>query len=138
MRLLDDCLALTRELKELDEKIFELKTTMLSPKGQIITGMPRSGGPNGNKADDYMVRLERLEERKKRAKGKREKVWNEAVAIFQKKHIKGEYVELMKLRFYRGLQWKQCCAPMCEKYPTQSWNINKIFRVYRQILRIER
>lgn len=138
MQKLDECLALTRELKEIDEDILELKTTMVSPKGQIITGMPRGGSPVGNKADDYMVRLERLEEKKKRKTGKREKLWNEAVAVFQKNHIKSEYVELMKYRFYSGLQWKVCCDLMCEKYPTQNWNINKTFRAYRQILRIDR
>ena len=138
MQKLDECLSLTRDIKELDEQILELKTKALSPKGQIITGMPRGGGSNGNPADYYLDRLGIVEARKKRKLAEREAAWQEVVNTCEKANVKKEYIELLQYRFYHGKQWKQCCALMCEKYPDENYNINKVFRVYRKILRISR
>lgn len=134
MSKLDECLAKTRKLKEIDEDILDLRSCAASPKNQVITGMPR-GGAGGNQHENYICRLERLEARRSKIASDREKAWNEAIRIISVDGIKVEYIELLKHRFYLGYKWEKCCKIMCKLYPESNWNMNKVFRVYRQILR---
>ena len=138
MRKLDECLMLTREIKEIDEKIMELQTVALSPRGQIITGMPKCAGGTSSGYDTYLESIEQLEKKRSRKMKKRESIWGEVTELLQKTNIKHENVQLMQYRFCKGLQWKQCCAIMCRTYPEQNWNMNKVFRVYRKVIRITR
>lgn len=134
MKTLDDCLEETRKLKEINEQIAELKARTMSPKNQIITGMPRSGG-GGNQNESYIVKLERLEARRDKIRARRAALWASIATACNDKKIKPEYISLLRHRFFKGLQWNKCCKLMCEEYPDSSWNMNKVFRVYRQILR---
>lgn len=135
MQILEDCLEKTRKIKKVEEQIAELRERAMSPKNQLITGMPR-GGAGGNQSESYMVKLERLEDRRKRLIRQRDELWEEIIyTIDAKGEVKEEHVSLLQYRFFKGLQWKKCCALMCQKYPESSWNMNKVFRVYRQILR---
>lgn len=134
MRNLDDCLEKTRKIKEIEEQIEELKSRVMSPKNQVITGMPRGGG-GGNQSESYIVKLERLEVRKKKTEEERNELWHKITAALCEKSVKATYIQLLQYRFYYGMQWKKCCKLMCEKYPEGHWNMNKVFRVYRQIIR---
>lgn len=129
---LEECLKVTREIKEVDELIEELQERAMSPKSQKITGMPR-GGSIGSQNEDYLVKKERLLKDKDRLMQKRKEIWNKAYSILKAKGVKGEYIYLMQLRFYNGLNWNKCCDVMNKKYPDANWNINKIFRTYRNI-----
>lgn len=132
MQKLDDCLSKTRKIKEIEERITELRESVMSPKNQLITGMPR-GGAGGNQSESYIVKLERLEDRRKKLIRQRDELWEEI--IYTLGEAKEEYIALLQYRFFKGLQWKKCCTLMCNKYPDSGWNMNKVFRVYRQILR---
>ena len=134
MQKLDDCLDKTRKLNDVEEQIAELKERAMSPKNQLITGMPR-GGAGGNQSDSYIVKLERLEAKRVQIRKERAVLWNECVLALNEKEIKPEYISLLHYRFFRGLPWKKCCTEMCEEYPKGHWNMNKVFRVYRQVLR---
>lgn len=132
--LLDDCLEKTRKIKDIEEEIEELRERAMSPKSQTITGMPR-GSTGANQSDSYIVKLERKEARQKRLIRERDELWEEATKALDAKEVKREYVILLHYRFFKGLPWKKCCTMMCKKDPDGNWNMNKVFRVYRQILR---
>lgn len=130
--LLEQCLDKTRIIKELDEQIAELRARATSPKNQIITGMPRGGG-GGNQSERYMERLERIEARRNKVCTERNVMWCRLEECLH--HESPEYRTLLKYRFYYGLRWKACCDKLKETYPNSKWNMNKVFRIYRQILR---
>lgn len=134
MQRLDECLKLARKIREIDEQIVEIKTRAMSPKSQIITGMPKGSGFLGSCTDEYIAKLERLEAEKKRRVKERSLLWTETVDILLKENVHHEHIQLLKYRFFCGLPWKQCCTLMCKNYADSGYNINKIFRVYRAIL----
>lgn len=128
------CLELIKKIKEKNELILEIKYRTLSPKNQIISDMPRGGGMKTNVMDDYLVKVERLQQTKETFQNLLEHEWNNAVKTLEKIGVKDrETVELMKLRFYYGLPWEKCADKMQERYPDGRWNTNKCFRVYRDI-----
>lgn len=134
MQELDNCLEYTRDIKAKDEIILEIRYRTLSPKNQIITDMPKGGGGNSNLMDSYLVKIERIERSKDALKEKRKLEWEKAKAKFNDTGItNAETVELMRLRFCCGLSWKKCALKMKELYPESKWNINKCFRVYRDV-----
>ena len=114
MQKLDECLEKTKKLKELEEQITELKDRAMSPKNQVITGMPR-GGAGGNQSDSYIVKLERLEARKSKLTRERDELWEEITHSLENKGVKSEHVILLQYRFFKGLQWRKCCTKMCER-----------------------
>lgn len=135
MRELDTCLDIIKEIKEKDETIQELRYRTMSPKSQVITDMPKGGGAHVNALDNYMVKLERTIKAKERLQEKLDYEW--AIAKFSLTHYgitKSDTIELLRLRFYRGLPWKKCSMEMQKTYPDSGWNINKCFRVYRAVL----
>lgn len=135
MKLLDVCLELKRELNDIEEEIEEVRLLAKHPKAQRITGMPRGGGI-GNQAESYILKLEKLEDDKTLKKNKLRDTWVEAKTILKSHDARTEYIYLMWLRFYCGYQWKICNDIMKDKYPSQNWNINKCFRVYRSIVKM--
>lgn len=132
--LLDECLEKTRDIKDIEEEIEELRERAMSPKNQVITGMPR-GSAGGNQSDSYMVKLERKEAKQKRLIRERDELWEEVTKALNAKEVKREHVILLQYRFIKGYPWKKCCSIMCKRYPDDNWNMNKVFRVYRQVLR---
>ena len=134
MQKLDECLAKTRRIKELEEEIEEIRERAMSPRNQIITGMPRSSGGQ-NQSESYIVMIERREAAIDRLTKNRDQLWDETVDFLRGKNVNHVYIMLLRYRFYCGLPWQKCCDLMCEEDPTGKWNINKVFRVYRSILR---
>lgn len=130
--LLEQCLDKTRIIKELDEQIAELRARATSPKNQIITGMPRGGG-GGNQSERYMERLDRIEARREKARAERSSLWNNIADRME--GMNTEYYSMLRFRFYHGLRWNAVCDNLKETYPNSKWNMNKVFRIYRQILR---
>ena len=130
--LLEQCLDKTRIIKELDEQIAELRARATSPKNQIITGMPRGGG-GGNQSERYMERLERIEARRRKVALDRGILWNKVLDLLAFENT--EYHTMLWCRFFRGMRWNAVCDFLKENYPNSKWNMNKVFRIYRQILR---
>lgn len=121
------CLSLRKQIKEINEKIYEFQLKMMSPKNQIITGMPHAKGNNDVAADRYLIRLEELETTKKALIEEINTLWRDISVIFEKHDIKPYIIELFFLRFYKGLSWKVCAK-------RKQWNENKCFRIYRSTL----
>lgn len=134
MQELDACLEKARDIQAKTELILEIKSRTMSPKNQIISGMPRGGGDNSNAMDDYLIRLERLTKAKVRLQKTLDKEWETAVNKIKKRGMgRADTIELMRLRFYCGLSWKKCAQKMQKTYPNDRWSTNKCFRVYRKV-----
>ena len=125
---LDECLSVSKKLKKIDEDITELKCRNSAPKNQIITDMPKGGGSLINNLDSYLIKLEKLEKRRKRVQFQLDMAWNVAEQALKDIGVTDpQAIQLMKYRFYNGLAWKKCSMKM-------QWTLNKCFYVYRSIL----
>ncbi len=134
MRGFDECLELTRKIKEKEELICELKARVFTPRNQVISDMPRGGGGE-NEIEKYIIKLEKLETLVKRLKDKRNDKWHLIIVSMSNCGImEKETVNLLHLRFYNGLSWEVCSKRMHGLYPDGKWNLNKCFRVYRSVL----
>lgn len=126
MKELDECLKAKREIDDINEKIDTLRAAILSPKNQVITGMPR-GGNNDNAIERYLLKVEKLEKRRTTLINYQLERWE----LIEDKNLPEQEQRLLFLRFMLGYSWKKCCARLHEEYG--GWNIDKIFRVYRSI-----
>ena len=126
------------EMKEnfskIDDKILEIKARVEAPKNQVITGMPRGHGENVNAFDSYLIKLERYEQKKRIKEQQLLELWQVAKDLLSENDIKKENIALLRLRFYKGYQWKVCAKIMAKDYPDSRWNINKCFREYSRVL----
>ena len=135
MRELDECLELSRLIRDKQERIYELKVRISTPKNQILSDMPRGGGCCGNDIENYIVKLEKLEALVKDIQKKLNGKWRYVNTLMQKRNITDcETIMLLSLRFYKGLSWNKCAELMQNRYPTSKWNLNKCFRAYRKVL----
>lgn len=136
MHELDTCLEIVRDIRAKDESILTIRYRTMSPKNQVLTGMPIGGGGGKSTAmDNYLIRVEKLNKAKERLQKQLDCEWNNVVGIFADHGITdAEMIALMQYRFYFGYPWKKCSAKMQEEYPKGRWNINKCFRTYRDIL----
>lgn len=129
---LNQCLCLNREKQKIIDKLEELKSTAYYPRKQNISDMPKCGGESINHIDAYVIKRERLEHDIFLINNQISQCWR----IVCKK-IKGiaskEETDMLRMRFRLGWQWKKCALEMQKKYGTQ-WNINMVFRTYRQLL----
>ena len=131
---LDECLDLARMIKEKDEVLIELKSRVMSPKGLIVSDMPKGGGSPMNTMDEYLIKKERIKKAKKRLEERLDAKWECVVNILKACGVDSETIHLMKFRFYCGLSWKKCTAAIKEEYPDGRWNANKCFSAYRGVL----
>ena len=127
MKELNDCLILTRKIEEVHTKLYELRVAALSPKSQVITGMPHGSGGD-NAIERYLVKCEKLEKRKEKLEQARSELWNTVLEKAKKANVSEQNMFLLELRFIEGSSWKHCAVVMNKKYG--KWNINKVFRVY--------
>lgn len=130
MKELNECLNTKRQIDEINEKICKLKAIILSPKNQVITGMPR-GGNSENAVEKYMIKVEELEDKKRRLAKYQMEQWHYIQTRAENAHISYENIRLLFLRFCMGYSWKRCTRQMQEEYG--NWNINKVFAIYRKI-----
>lgn len=133
MKELDICLNIREQINDVEEKIAELKTATTSPKGQVISDMPRSGRI-GNPIEDYIIRLEKLEQKKLRLEHRLKEKWGNAYIILNNSNVPNKSIKLLYYRYAKGLSWKDCVQKMKELYPNDLWNENKAFRLNRQAL----
>lgn len=133
MRELDVCLDIRNKINDVDEEIEMLKAVATSPSGQVLSDMPRSGRI-GNAIEDYIIRLEKLEQKRMRLEYKLKKAWSNAFIILHNSNAPNKSIKLLYFRYTKGLSWKECVEKMRELYPNELWNENKIFRLNRQAL----
>ena len=128
------CLDLHSRIREIDENILILKSKTMSPKNQIISDMPR-GGSCRNSIEDYISKIEKLEDRKKEARNTINTLWECSIIVeLNRRRAKDETIELLYNRFVNGFTWNKCNEAMKTKYPMNNWNKNKCFRLYMDIL----
>ena len=133
MKELTECLNIKRKIDEIDEKLYELRAAILSPKNQVITGMPRSGGGVDNNAiEKYIIKAERLEAKREKLKAYQIELWQGIMHKCNKAHIPKKDRSLLYFRFIKGMSWKACTNEMQKRY--KKWNINTTFRRYRKTL----
>ena len=133
MKELESCLRLRRKINDIDEKIKTLRAAILSPKNQVITGMPR-GGNNDNAIERYLVKCEKLQRRKDILLSHQKSIWLDIEDKAKAANIPEQDIYLLYLRFVKGKKWNKCAVKMNKKYG--NWNINKVFRIYRRTLDI--
>ena len=121
-------------IENLREKLFCLEVQSVTPKTSEITGMPKDFGNASNPLEQYLIRKEELERKLGVQVVLFEKSWKYAVRRMNAAKIEDQKQQMMYLRFYIGLKWKDCNAQLQKRYPDDNWNINKCFRVYREVL----
>lgn len=134
MKELDSCLNLRRKINDIDEKIKTLQAAILSPKNQVITGMPRGGNNSDNAIERYLVKLEKLQRLKDNLLSHQKSIWVDIEDKAKAANIPEQDIYLLYLRFVKGKKWNKCAVKMNKKYG--NWNINKVFRIYRRTIDI--
>ena len=124
-----------RKIKEIDYKIAFLREKALSPKSPTYSLTPKGTSNGGSQAERFYEKVESLEEEKKtikyRIKCKKAQVDKELT----KYNFSEQEKDVIKLRMYHGVQWKQIAKTLKEKYGVNAWNENKCYREMRYILR---
>lgn len=132
MKELTECLIVKDKINDINDKIRELRAVISSPKGQVITGMPRGGSNKENAFDKYLIKVERLERQKKDLLKYRDSQWQKAINKLP--DITEEEKALLRYRYIDGLPWKKCVVMMNKEYT--KWSINRCFQVNRKAHKI--
>ena len=100
---------LHRELKQIEEKVETMESTLYSPKIPRITGMPSAAG-NGNSKEDLAAKhIELLDYYRK----KQQELYTEQLAIEKAiESLDGVERTLMRYRYIEGLTWEEVCVKM--------------------------
>ena len=136
MQELNECLNLAREIKEKRELLAEMQYRSISPKNQILSGMPRGGGAQLNQIERNLIQSEKLKKAIRALEHERLETWKCATFRLKKAGVTNdEHIKLLEMRFFYGFSWKKCNAIVTNLFPNSKWDINKCFRVYRASLR---
>lgn len=129
---LNQCLYLNRKKHKMIDELKELKSTAYYPRKQDISDMPKRGGENINHIDAYIIRQEKLEGNIRLINMQISSCWKVVCRKINGIASKEE-TDMLRMRFRLGWQWKKCALEMQKKYGGK-WNINMVFRTYRQLL----
>ena len=133
--LLDECLALRRYIKQTDEKIAEIEAVLYSPKNQIISDMPKGGGSSNDKVDKLLEKIAKLQRNRERAVRELTNKWLLVIEQLKKCEATESEMQMLKLRFFNALSWKQCARTLDQSIPSEKWDENRCFRCYRKIIK---
>ena len=136
MKEFDKCFNTRRKINDIDEDIYELRCAVGSPRNQIITDMPKGSGGTGNALDNAVIKLEKLERKRKLILSRLEEEWVVCESIMKACNISEKHKEVMRLRYFKGLSWSKCLKAIKEEYSEEKWNDNKIYRIHRRVLLI--
>lgn len=131
---LDKCFELRKQINDIERDISELKGSSFSPKTQILMFAPTFGGDNANMFDNYLIKLEQLEYEKSELEQEINNTWNVALERLKLIDINSMYINLIRLRFYYALEWKECYEVMKRHYSGEKWYESKIYKMYKNIL----
>ena len=132
MRQFDDCWNLRCSINEIDGKIRELQELNYAPRNQVLSGMPRGGG--GNSIEQYVIRIDKYNQKKKHLQKKLDNLWDETVKLLEENGIEDENIILMRYHFYVGLSWSECSKKMKNEYPAQKWYRQKCYGRYESVI----
>jgi hypothetical protein len=132
MKELDEILKLSRWIKNIDERLEELKQ-MTQPKAQVISDMPR-GGEQKNSIEEYIMKSETLQSKRDYLQELIDMKWDELIPVFVSANITVGETTMLRYRCYSGLPWKKVVPKMKSDFPDQKWNEQKLFRIYRAAL----
>lgn len=133
MTLLEQCLNLRADIRDIDDDIEESKATLYYPKGQDLSGMPKGEGSGESIIDKLITKKGKLEKDKSELVKRLNALWLNVETVCKNAHISRTSIMLIKYRYYYGLSWKTVRIKMCE-YTKQEWNENKVFRIHRAVL----
>lgn len=132
---LNNLLALHYQIKQLLEQVESLECKMCSPKIQIITGMPGGGGGE-DRLTNYIVKKQKLEAAIKELKEKQLESFLIISLELKSLGFKKSVIQLIRLRFVEGLEWKECAKELQQTFSDENWNINKCFNTYKKLCAI--
>lgn len=131
---LDKCFKLRKQINDINRDISELKGSSFSPKTQILMFAPTFGGDNANMFDSYLIKLEQLEYERAELEQEINNTWNIARERLELIGINQMYVDLLKLRFYYALEWKECYEVMKRHYSNEKWYETKVYKIYKNVI----
>lgn len=132
MRELERVLEMRRSVDDLNLRIEELESMVL-PKAQVITGMPR-GGEHENAIEKYTETKIMLEEKRDKILREMGRKWKVLEGRFDQCGITDRQKKMLEARFFNGHPWKRCVVVMQKKYPEEKWDEQKLFRMYRKVI----
>lgn len=113
------------ELDQLSEQITEVKSKMLSPKNQVITGMPRGGSGNSDKIGEVLCKVERLEgkylDKYNQLLQEREKIEDAIAPLESKERL------LIRYRYIYGYSWEVISEKL-------KYSIDNVYKLHGKIL----
>ena len=132
MQEFEKLIKIRKRINRIDDKIEKLKNAIESPKGQIVSDMPKAHGAQQNSMDDFLIKLEREEEKRLHQEINLLDEWGNIFKILYQSGIPLQHIHLLKYRYFYFLPWKSCLKRMQKDFPHEKWNENKCFRVFRK------
>lgn len=134
MTVFDESLKLRQQINDIEEKLYDIKGKIRYPKTFSFSDEPRGCSGDGNSIDRYITQVEKLETKKLSCEARLIALWINIDADMESCNIPESDRTLMKLRFNHGYSWRKCQDIMKEKEGNK-WNENRIFRVYRNVVK---
>lgn len=107
----------------------------IDPKRPIISDMPKGSGYRISATESYIINAEILQNELKRLSETLKIKWLIFLNNYGEKNLSVKERKLLKLRFVQGKKWKICAIQMNILYPNEEWNDNKVYRIYRNIMK---
>ena len=116
---------LRKEMAQLQDQIQSIRSLMLAPKNQVITGMPRGSRKSGDSIGEVLGRVEKLERR-----------YTDKYNALLRKCEKIETVieplscrerALIRYKYFQGLTWEQVALEM-------NYSVDNIYKMHGKIL----
>lgn len=136
MLRLNECLGLRCKMNNIDMKISEIRGSIISPKIQVLSFAPSFSNGGINSYDRFLIKLETLQNERSDLQKKIDECWELSKAELKKISISDEHIDLLKLRFYYGLNCRESCEKMREFYPKSNWNKQKMYRMHKKMIEI--
>ena len=96
--------AMLRRIDNQIERIERMESTMTSPKGQHIDGMPHTGGIAGDRMADMIARKEELEKKAREAIAE-ERAEHDRLDAMAETLRKPDETAVIQLRYFDRLSW---------------------------------
>ncbi len=132
MEELEKIADLKKKISDYEEQLKNLYFKNTAPKNQIFSDMPK-GGNNGNSIEEYIIKMEKIENIITGYHLMLSKHWYSANIKFKKAGLTSLEIELLKYRFLCNYKWKNCIMKMQKKHPEMKWTENRVFFAYRAI-----
>ena len=114
------------ECEQIKDQIETIKSAMLSPKNQIITGMPRGGGGKSHdRIGDVLSKIERLEQKYldkcNQLLQEREKIENAISPLESRERM------LIRYKYFELLAWEEVAAKL-------GCSVDNVYKLHGKIL----